>query len=113
MQIPGYFYDAEKKRYFKIMATSKATPGSAFTKDVVQSKQLLVTKKATEQGGPVSETTTQVFDRPAAWGWVDSRPSRGIRTFMGVCRLSFSAIRVGYGIRRNRRYRYIRGGCVH
>ena len=34
--IPGFFYDSEKKKYFKIQANHLASPGSSYTKDAIQ-----------------------------------------------------------------------------
>ncbi|KAB8074189.1 hypothetical protein BDV29DRAFT_174128 [Aspergillus leporis] len=38
-EIPGFYYDPEKKRYFKIEASHKATPGAQYSKDAVKRKR--------------------------------------------------------------------------
>jgi hypothetical protein len=38
--IPGFYYDPEKKKYFKIQANHKSTPGSQYSKDAVKRKRL-------------------------------------------------------------------------
>ncbi|KAL3461095.1 hypothetical protein BJX64DRAFT_171446 [Aspergillus heterothallicus] len=38
-EIPGFYYDPEKKKYFKIQANHKSTPGSQYSKDVVKRKR--------------------------------------------------------------------------
>ncbi|KAL2812079.1 hypothetical protein BJX63DRAFT_262354 [Aspergillus granulosus] len=38
-EIPGFYYDPEKKRYFKIQANHKSAPGSQYSKDAVKRKR--------------------------------------------------------------------------
>ncbi|KAI9372006.1 hypothetical protein BJX61DRAFT_534342 [Aspergillus egyptiacus] len=38
-EIPGFYYDPDKKKYFKIQANHKSTPGSQYTKDAVKRKR--------------------------------------------------------------------------
>ncbi|PTU23463.1 hypothetical protein P175DRAFT_0515337 [Aspergillus ochraceoroseus IBT 24754] len=38
-EIPGFYYDPEKKKYFKIQANHKATPGSQYSNDAVKRKR--------------------------------------------------------------------------
>ncbi|KAH8431885.1 uncharacterized protein LDX57_009535 [Aspergillus melleus] len=39
-EIPGFYYDPEKKKYFKIQASHKAAPGSQYSKDAVKRKRV-------------------------------------------------------------------------
>ncbi|PWY94901.1 hypothetical protein BO94DRAFT_213279 [Aspergillus sclerotioniger CBS 115572] len=39
-EIPGFYYDPEKKKYFKIQANHKAAPGSQYTQDSVKRKRV-------------------------------------------------------------------------
>ncbi|CAK43735.1 uncharacterized protein An01g05680 [Aspergillus niger] len=57
-EIPGFYYDPEKKKYFKIQANHKATPGSQYTQDSVKRKRvdqekhqrkIHLTKRATKE----------------------------------------------------------------
>ncbi|OJZ92488.1 hypothetical protein ASPFODRAFT_262558 [Aspergillus luchuensis CBS 106.47] len=57
-EIPGFYYDPEKKKYFKIQANHKATPGSQYTQDTVKRKRvdqekrqrkIHLTKRATKE----------------------------------------------------------------
>ncbi|PYH99965.1 hypothetical protein BO71DRAFT_86590 [Aspergillus ellipticus CBS 707.79] len=38
-EIPGFYYDPDKKKYFRIQANHKAPPGSQYTKDSVKRKR--------------------------------------------------------------------------
>ncbi|PGH18862.1 hypothetical protein AJ79_00275 [Helicocarpus griseus UAMH5409] len=38
-EIPGYYYDPEKKKYFKIQANHAAPSGSKYTRDAIKSRQ--------------------------------------------------------------------------
>lgn len=38
-EIPGFYYDPEKKKYFKIEASHKAPAGSQYSKDAVKRKR--------------------------------------------------------------------------
>ncbi|KAL2853049.1 WD40-repeat-containing domain protein [Aspergillus pseudodeflectus] len=38
-EIPGFYFDPEKKKYFKIQANHKSTPGSQYSKDAVKRKR--------------------------------------------------------------------------
>ncbi|KAG2412015.1 hypothetical protein HFD88_009571 [Aspergillus terreus] len=39
-EIPGFYYDPEKKKYFKIEASHKATPGLQYSKDAVKRRRI-------------------------------------------------------------------------
>ncbi|EAW08454.1 uncharacterized protein ACLA_031890 [Aspergillus clavatus NRRL 1] len=39
-EIPGFYYDPEKKKYFKIQASHKAAPGAQYSKDAVKRKRV-------------------------------------------------------------------------
>ncbi|PKY04760.1 hypothetical protein P168DRAFT_310312 [Aspergillus campestris IBT 28561] len=38
-EIPGFYYDPEKKKYFKVEASHKSAPGSNYSKDAVKRKR--------------------------------------------------------------------------
>jgi hypothetical protein len=39
-EIPGFYYDPDKKKYFKIQASHKAAPGAQYSKDAVKRKRV-------------------------------------------------------------------------
>ncbi|OJJ86746.1 uncharacterized protein ASPGLDRAFT_23900 [Aspergillus glaucus CBS 516.65] len=39
-EIPGFYYDPEKKKYFRIQASHKAAPGAQYSKDAVKRKRI-------------------------------------------------------------------------
>ncbi|BCR84412.1 uncharacterized protein ACHE_11814S [Aspergillus chevalieri] len=39
-EIPGFYYDPEKKKYFRIQASHKAVPGAQYSKDAVKRKRI-------------------------------------------------------------------------
>lgn len=81
--LPGFYYDPEKKKYFKIQKNHHALPGSKYSQDAVN-KQEMLSKKRKRDGIEKAQREAQTLKRSPmlinSASWTLTREVQGLRS---------------------------------
>ncbi|KAK8169564.1 hypothetical protein IWX90DRAFT_430292 [Phyllosticta citrichinensis] len=81
--LPGFYYDPEKKKYFKIQKNHHALPGSKYSQDAVN-KQETLSKKRKREGLEKAQREAQTLKRSPmlinSASWTLTREVQGLRS---------------------------------